>query len=335
MAATYIKPDKIPKWADAAASITEPSDGFKNAGWVFNSKPPAAYENWKSKLIGDWFKWIDERLDDGATENEFVIRNPADATAALTISAASIVVTLPFVGAEALVPGVIAKQFGHEFVAPPSAVGIAGVGDTGVYGEGTLFGGRFLGLRDGGNNRPGVYGVGSEGFAATANGGVGVLGQGGRGAAGTTGGVGVQGVGGDNAHAYGGTGGDFSGGDGLSHGGYGLTVHGGAGKVGISTPGGIGALLVGGIGTDVEHGSGDGGDGVHAIGGACSAEGGQDGYGLYVQSGGSTRASMRLVPINGTPTGPAAEGDLFYDSRTKRLTIYADGSWHQIEWHTA
>lgn len=63
----YGKPATIPKWADTSTNITEPSDGEKDAGWAVGQVHPSSYENWKSKSVGDWIKWIDERFADGGT----------------------------------------------------------------------------------------------------------------------------------------------------------------------------------------------------------------------------------------------------------------------------
>lgn len=63
----YTKPTTIPKWADTSTNISEPSEGEKNAGWVVGQVHPSSYENWKSKSVGDWIKWLNERFADGGT----------------------------------------------------------------------------------------------------------------------------------------------------------------------------------------------------------------------------------------------------------------------------
>lgn len=67
--ATYTKPTSIPRWADTSANVVEPAEAKKDAGWVFEEIPPSSYENWRTKLNGEWWKWIDERLDDGTNNN--------------------------------------------------------------------------------------------------------------------------------------------------------------------------------------------------------------------------------------------------------------------------
>lgn len=53
------KPDKYPRWADVGGSITEPSSGKKDVGWVVAEKPPAQYFNWLLNLIYLWIVWFD------------------------------------------------------------------------------------------------------------------------------------------------------------------------------------------------------------------------------------------------------------------------------------
>lgn len=68
----YDKPAKIPYWAETGTR-TEPPEGKKQSGWLLNDIPPSSYENWRAGTVGDWFQWIDERFDDGATNNELEI----------------------------------------------------------------------------------------------------------------------------------------------------------------------------------------------------------------------------------------------------------------------
>jgi len=85
MAATYTKPTKIPRWADTG-TIVEPAEAKKDSGWVTTEKPPASYFNWLENLSGQWFKWLDERLFDGATKDELFLRYPGNGTTALKIT---------------------------------------------------------------------------------------------------------------------------------------------------------------------------------------------------------------------------------------------------------
>ena len=76
--ATYSKPVDIPRWADTSLNVVEPAEAKKDAGWVFEEIPPSSYENWKAKLNGEWWKWVDERLDDGASADNLRIKFPLE-----------------------------------------------------------------------------------------------------------------------------------------------------------------------------------------------------------------------------------------------------------------
>ena len=79
MTATYTKPTKVPRWADTTSHITEPTEGKKDLGWVFEDAPPSDVENWRTKLVGNWFKWLDERFNDGTggtPKDDFQIMHP-------------------------------------------------------------------------------------------------------------------------------------------------------------------------------------------------------------------------------------------------------------------
>jgi len=76
MAATYSKPTGIPRWADTSGNVVEPSSAKKDEGWVYEEIPPSSYENWRTREIGRWFKWLDERLFDGTTKDAFVLKEP-------------------------------------------------------------------------------------------------------------------------------------------------------------------------------------------------------------------------------------------------------------------
>lgn len=62
--ATYTKPAKVPRWNDDLTNNVEPPEGKKDIGWVFEEVHPSTYENWRTQLNGDWWKWIDERIID-------------------------------------------------------------------------------------------------------------------------------------------------------------------------------------------------------------------------------------------------------------------------------
>jgi len=75
MAMTYDKPTLIPRWADTGTKA-EPDEAKKDTGWIVDERPPAQWENWKSNLIGSWFKWLDERFEDGSTKNYLRLNVP-------------------------------------------------------------------------------------------------------------------------------------------------------------------------------------------------------------------------------------------------------------------
>lgn len=68
--ATFSKPSKVPEWNDNATNRTEPTEPQKDTGWAFQQIPPSSWENWRANLVGQWFKWVDERFSDGATNDE-------------------------------------------------------------------------------------------------------------------------------------------------------------------------------------------------------------------------------------------------------------------------
>ncbi len=87
MAATYTKPSKPPEWADSpSGNLTEPSQAIKDAGHVVNSIPSSAYENWRTNLVGLWFKWIDERFVDGTSSDSFEIKDPGTGVTAIDLT---------------------------------------------------------------------------------------------------------------------------------------------------------------------------------------------------------------------------------------------------------
>lgn len=94
MAATYTKPTKIPRWADTGTKL-EPAEGKKDEGWTYEEVPPYNWENWKSNLIGEWFKWLNERLFDGTTKDDLIINHPGKPEKAIEIKVAEIVLYDP------------------------------------------------------------------------------------------------------------------------------------------------------------------------------------------------------------------------------------------------
>jgi len=86
MTATYTKPAKTPRWADTSSNILEPPEAKKDEGWLFEEIPPSSFENWRTNLAGSWVKWIDERLFDGASKDQLLIKSPGSAVNALLIT---------------------------------------------------------------------------------------------------------------------------------------------------------------------------------------------------------------------------------------------------------
>ena len=83
--ATFSKPASVPRWADTNGLIIEPPEAKKDAGWGFTEVPPSNFENWKENLNGNWWKWINERFRDGATNDELEIIDPVSTLAMASI----------------------------------------------------------------------------------------------------------------------------------------------------------------------------------------------------------------------------------------------------------
>lgn len=85
--ASFIKPVLVPRWADVGGNITAATEGQKDTGWLDNQIPPAGVQNEWQNLVGAWFKWVNERIADGATADEIVFNDPAAAAAMLKLAA--------------------------------------------------------------------------------------------------------------------------------------------------------------------------------------------------------------------------------------------------------
>ena len=81
--ATFTKPTLVPRWADVGGNIAVAPEGLKDVGWGNNQEPPAGIQNEWQNLVGEWFKWLDERLDDGMSPDEVALLAPADASDAI------------------------------------------------------------------------------------------------------------------------------------------------------------------------------------------------------------------------------------------------------------
>jgi hypothetical protein len=306
MALSYSKPIKRPDWGDTSTNIVEPSAGFKDAGWGTNDVHVSSYENWKANNISDWFKWFDERFDDGAS-TDILKLNAAfqvDSTLAAAANSYGLNVTAKGTG-----DGI--QSFGGD---SNSGGGAGGVLRGGIGGT-TSTGGRGIDARGGkggstsGIHGPGGYLVGSNSLVGNpGNAGEGVICLGGNGYSTSVPGIGGAFTGGDSdsgsnvSGAFGissvggkGDGTGFNGpgvvglGDGIS---FTVTaVEAGAGVVGsgsfvvgANNAGGPGGVFYG----KTANVSGDGGHGVVGYGGnrAGSDDGGYGVFGL----GGSNAA---------------------------------------------
>jgi hypothetical protein len=72
------KPTQVAEWADTGSKV-EPSEAKKDSGWVAPELPPDTYFNWWQNLVGNWTKWINERLFDGGDSEDFKIQPPTPA----------------------------------------------------------------------------------------------------------------------------------------------------------------------------------------------------------------------------------------------------------------
>lgn len=75
--ATFSKPTTLPEWASSTVNILEPPLAKKQDGWLFQEIPPSNFENWRANNVFEWFQWINERLSDGANNNNIRILDPS------------------------------------------------------------------------------------------------------------------------------------------------------------------------------------------------------------------------------------------------------------------
>lgn len=296
MAATYTKPTKIPRWADTSLNVTEPSSGKKDTGWLVNEIPPSSYENWRTRTLGEWFKWIDERIFDADAGDSISIKSPGVAEQRILVKDD----TTYFFGTDST--GASSGGDGGDFTGGDNTstgnggIGVDGSGGSAVSGDGGD-GGRFAGggSSTGAGGR-GILASGGSASGGTDDGGVGLYGAGGN-TSGGIGGIGVYGLGGGSP---GGTGGKFVGGSFNGDGVYGVgngTGSGGKfeggsssgdglksyGADSLTSSGGRGVYAEGG---DVTSGAGVGGVGGYFLGGDTVA--GSGAYGVYGRGGAAT-----------------------------------------------
>lgn len=70
------KPTVIPEWARTTAHLTTPTEAKKDLGWEYEEDPSSAIDNWRTKAVGQWCRWISERFDDGASSDDLEILHP-------------------------------------------------------------------------------------------------------------------------------------------------------------------------------------------------------------------------------------------------------------------
>jgi len=106
------KPTDIPRWADVGGDIVNPPSAKKNTGWAISEKPPSQWFNWWQNVVGEWFKWIDARLFDGATADDFTIQ-AADKTGT------------DVDGGDSILSGGASTGSGSSYAALKAAIGLA------------------------------------------------------------------------------------------------------------------------------------------------------------------------------------------------------------------
>lgn len=70
------KPTVVPEWARTTGHLTTPTGAKQDLGWEYEEDPSSSIENWRTKYVGLWCKWISERFADGATSDDFKILHP-------------------------------------------------------------------------------------------------------------------------------------------------------------------------------------------------------------------------------------------------------------------
>lgn len=77
------KPTVIPEWARTTGHITTPTSAKQDLGWEYEEDPSSAIENWRTKYVGLWCKWLDERFDDESSSANLKILHPGTGNDAL------------------------------------------------------------------------------------------------------------------------------------------------------------------------------------------------------------------------------------------------------------
>jgi hypothetical protein len=84
--ANFSKPIVVPRWADVGGNIVAATEGQKDTGWTNSQVPPSGVQNEWQNLVGEWWKWIGERIADGATADEIVVKDPATGNGAAKVA---------------------------------------------------------------------------------------------------------------------------------------------------------------------------------------------------------------------------------------------------------
>lgn len=72
--ATFSKPSDVFKWS-TGGTITTPTGAKQIAGWAVGEKPPAEFMNWLQNGGYQWYAWLNERVFDGANNDQFILRS--------------------------------------------------------------------------------------------------------------------------------------------------------------------------------------------------------------------------------------------------------------------
>ncbi len=234
----FIKPSDVPNWADDDVNNVDPGTTKSNLGWVFQEVPPSSFENFRAQLVGQWFKYINERVFDGATSQDFRVQGVDRITAdGADLDGGDMEVS----GGQATGDGgclidfetVIAGQGSGTTERPAARVG--GFGTDGRFDSTEGFDVVTPSVTVAGTDTVTVIGGASTGTVVTAGDGVVAIGGDGSGGSSVTGGDGVKTTGGASATA--GDGINTAGGAGTAIGGHGIVAAGGSTGGGASTIG--------------------------------------------------------------------------------------------------
>jgi hypothetical protein len=353
----FSKPTDLPEWAADGTNTVEPSEGAKDTGWIVDEIPPSSYENWIQRTNWLWWRWWDEKLQEGATNEDLKMIATFEVNVTTLAFADAIAIQAFAKGDQPAIVGYTKNA--TTIIGSNVEVGVIGLTggpgtisgtlvDVGVLGSDTDLTSNISNVGVLGHSETDIGVLGLINNASVAGGtlnDVGVAGIIGT-FTGNTGGAGVfgyatwgvhgqgtqQGVRGEGT-AAGAEGGVFlanSGGDaivatGYSTGGSGISAGRGIWSTGSNgtSEGGAGIYSVAGDGTT----NGKGGRGVYGKGGSGAGTG-IDGPGGEFE-GPTSRAPLRLVPKSAAP-GDTVEGDIYYNSTTKHIYVYNGSAWKQL-----